>query len=317
MIAVLGLGSIGLRHARNALALGETVIGFDPSPERRALLEADGGTATDSRDAALDAAAAVVVATPSDRHEDDLAAAISAGRHALVEKPLGHRVGRLPELLDQADSAQLVVAAALNLRVHPCVLLARSALAQGRLGQVLWGRFLAALYLPDWRPGQDWRLGYANDPRTGGAIFDYIHEFDLAAHLLGHFRPAACVARRSGTLDLASEDVADAILEHPDGVTSTVHVDYVTRPRMRGFYLAGTAGHVHVDLDRRHFRLIDQNGEAAIDQSLPGGYADDYVTEMSAFLAALRGEPVVCSGREALAVLDGVIAARSLAGLPS
>ena len=317
MIAVLGLGSIGLRHARNALALGETVIGFDPSPERRALLESHGGTTTDSRDAALDAAAAAVIASPSDRHEDDLAAAIGAGRHALVEKPLGHRRGRLPELLDQAEAAGLVVAAALNLRVHPCVVLARHALAEGRLGQVLWGRFLAALYLPDWRPGQDWRQGYANDPRTGGAIFDYIHEFDLAAHLLGRFRPAACVARHTDTLGLAAEDVADAILEHPGGITSTVHVDYVTRPRMRGFYLAGTEGHIHVDLDRRQFRLIDRDGEVAVEQTLPGDYADDYLTELSAFLAALRGGAVICGGREALEVLEGIILARSLAGLPS
>ncbi|TAN57537.1 MAG: Gfo/Idh/MocA family oxidoreductase, partial [Magnetospirillum sp.] len=260
---------------------------------------------------------AVVIASPSDRHEDDLAAAIDAGRHALVEKPMGHRVGRLPELLDRADADGLVIAAALNLRVHPCVLLARRAMTEGRLGQLLWGRFLAALYLPDWRPGQDWRLGYANDPRTGGAVFDYIHEFDLAAHLLGRFRPAACVARRSGTLGLEAEDVADAILEHPGGVTSTVHVDYVTRPRLRGFTLAGTDGLIHVDLDRRHFRFVNPDGGAAIDQSLPGGYADDYVTEMSAFLAARRGAPVVCGGREALEVLQGIVAARSLAGLPS
>ena len=317
MIAVLGLGSIGLRHARNALALGEAVIGFDPSPERRALLEAEGGTTTGSRDAALDAARAVVIASPSDRHEDDLAAAIAAGRHALVEKPIGHRIGRLPELLDQAESAGLVIAAALNLRVHPCVMLARHAVAQGRLGQVLWGRFVAALYLPDWRPGQDWRQGYANDPRTGGAIFDYIHEFDLATHLLGKFRPLACVARRSGTLGLESEDMADAILEHPGGVTSTLHVDYVTRPRLRGFYLAGTEGQLHVDLDRRHIRLSDRNGEVAIDQTLLGGYADDYLTELAAFLAALGGGAAICHGREALDVLNGIIAARSLAGLPS
>ena len=317
MIAVLGLGSIGLRHARNALSLGEKVIGFDPSPERRALLEAEGGSTTDSRDAALEAAKAAVIASPSDRHEDDLAAAIDAGCHALVEKPIGHRVGRLPDLLDKADAAKLIVAAALNLRVHPCVALTRRALKENRLGHVLWGRFLAALYLPDWRPGQDWRLGYANDPKTGGAIFDYIHEFDLAAHLLGSFKPAACVARNSGTLGLESEDVADAILDHPGGVTSTVHVDYVTRPRLRGFHLTGTEAHLHVDLDRRHFRLMAQDGHLLLDHALPGSYAEDYITEMSAFLDALKGEPVVCSGREALEVLQGVILTRSLAGLPS
>ncbi len=37
-IAVLGLGSIGLRHGANLLALGRDVIGYDPDPARRALL---------------------------------------------------------------------------------------------------------------------------------------------------------------------------------------------------------------------------------------------------------------------------------------
>ncbi|OAN46648.1 hypothetical protein A6A04_05930 [Paramagnetospirillum marisnigri] len=317
MIAVLGLGSIGLRHARNVMDLGETVIGFDPSPQRRALLEAAGGAVTDNREEALAKCKAVVIASPSDRHEDDLAAAIEAGRHALVEKPLGHRLGRLPELLDKAESAGLVVAAALNLRVHPCVQMTRMALAEGVIGKVLWGRFLAALYLPDWRPGQDWRQGYANDPRTGGAIFDYIHEFDLAAHLLGQFRPLACIAGQSGSLGLESEDMADAFLHHETGVTSTVHVDYVTRPRLRGFHLVGTGGQIHVDLDRRQFRHVDALGENRVDRTLLGSYADDYVTEMSAFLASVKGAPPVCSGREALAVLDSVIKARTLAGLPS
>ena len=72
-----------------------------------------------------------------------------------------------------------------------------------------------------------------------------------------------------------------------------------------------------MDLDRRHFRLMDQAGHVALDYALPGSYAEDYVTEMSAFLAALKGEPVVCGGREALEVLEGVILTRSLAGLPS
>lgn len=317
MIGILGLGSIGLRHARNALRLGERVAGFDPSPERRALLEAEGGRVATSREALLTAAEAVVIASPSDRHEDDLAAAIQAGRHVLVEKPLGHRIGRLPELLDQAEAAGVVVAAALNLRLHPCVRAAREIIATGGLGQLLWARFVAALYLPDWRPGQDWRQGYANDPRTGGAIFDYIHEFDLAAHLLGPFRPLACVARNSGTLGLESEDIADAVLEHPGGVTASVHVDYVTRPRLRGFLIAGTGGQLQVDLDRRVIGCLSETGEAKGETAFDGGYADDYVTEMSAFLDAVKGAPPVCGGREALAVLEGVIQARTLAGLPS
>lgn len=318
MIAVLGLGSIGMRHAANALALGRPVIGFDPSPERRALLERAGGTAVAERRAALAAARAAVIASPSEHHLDDLAAAVAAGCHVLVEKPLAHRIDGIAALLDDADATGRVVAVAMMLRLHPAVVRARTLLADGALGRPLWGRFLAALYLPDWRPGQDWRQGYANDPRTGGALFDYIHEIDLAAHLLGPARALACVAGRSETLGLASEDVADVVLDHPGAVRSAIHVDYVTRPRRREAEIAGTGGLLRLDLDRRRLTRWDVAGEVVEDTTFPGTYADDYVEEMRQFLAATRGEvPPACPCREALAVLDCLISARTLAGLPS
>ena len=318
MLAVLGLGSIGLRHAGNALALGRAVVGFDPSPERRALLDAKGGTAVADRDRAIAAARAVVVASPSEHHLDDLAACVAHGRHVLVEKPLAHRADGLAALLDGAEARGLVVAVAMMLRLHPAVARARAILESGALGAPLWGRFLAALYLPDWRPGQDWTTGYANDPRTGGALFDYVHEIDLACHLLGPARVLACVASHSGSIGLAAEDMADVVLGHGPTVRSSLHVDYVTRPRQRQGEVAGTDGALRLDLDQRRLEWRDSNGRMVEASAFPGSYADDYVAEMAAFLAAIDGAaPPPCSGRQALAVLETLISARTLAGLPS
>lgn len=318
MIAVLGLGSIGLRHASNALALGRRVIGFDPSPERRDLLAAKGGHVTDSRDAAITAVGAVVVASPSDMHLDDLTACIQAGRHVMVEKPLAHSSHGLARVLDQAEAHGLTVMVAMMLRLNPVTVRARAILADGLLGQVLWGRFIAALYLPDWRPGQDWTQGYANDPKTGGALFDYIHEIDLATHLLGPARALACVAGHSHSIGMKAEDMADVVLGHPDHVHSAIHVDYVTRPRQRFGEIAGTKGLLRLDMDNRRLQWRDTDGHVVEDTSFTGCYADDYQAEIAAFLAAIDGTaPPPCSGRDALAVLDCLISARTQAGLPA
>lgn len=317
MIAVLGLGSIGLRHAGNALALGQAVIGFDPSPERRALLAEKGGAVTADRGQAIAAARAVVVASPSEHHLDDLRVCVAAGRHVLVEKPLAHRADGLGAVMVEAASKELVVAVAMMLRLHPAVRRAAEIVNSGQLGQVLWGRFLAALYLPEWRPGQDWTKGYANDPRTGGALFDYVHEIDLACHLLGPARVLACVAANTGSIGLAAEDMADVVLDH-DGVRSSIHVDYVTRPRHRHGEVAGTLGALRIDLDGRRLTWRDTSGAVVEDVTYPGTYADDYVAEMAAFLAAIDGSVAPpCSGAQALEVLETLISARTLAGLPS
>lgn len=318
MIAVLGLGSIGMRHTGNALALGKAVIGFDPSPERRHLAQAAGATVTDDRKAALERAQAVVVATPSATHFDDLADCIALGRHVLVEKPLTHRSDGLEGLLRQAADTRTTVMVAMMLRLHPAVMRAHAILTKGGIGHVLWARFLAALYLPDWRPGQDWTQGYANDPRTGGALFDYIHEIDLATHLLGPARPLACVAGHSGSIGLQAEDMADLILAHPGNVNSVLHVDYVTRPRQRFAEIAGTKGFLRLNLDRRSLHWHDGTGTLVEETDFPGTYSDDYVAEMVAFLAAIDGDaPPPCDGFQALDVLECLISARTLAGLPS
>lgn len=316
-VAVLGLGSIGLRHARNLLALGRPVVGFDPSPDRRALLVQAGGEAAESRDRALAAAGAVLIASPNRFHLADLDAAVAAGLPAFVEKPLAHDAAAAAAVLDRAAAAGLVVFAGLNMRFNPVVREARRIIAAGGIGRLLWGRLICASYLPGWRPWQDYRAGYAADAGTGGVLFDIIHEFDLAWHLLGPARTVSALARRSGLLDMPSEDMADVVLDHADGARSTIHLDYVTRPDRRATEIAGTDGLLELDLLGRRLRHLGTDGRVLLDTVLPGTDDGDYLDEMRAFLDAVdRRTAPVCDGREALAVLDQVVAARRLANLP-
>ncbi len=316
-VAVLGLGSIGMRHARNLLSLDRTVIGFDPAPDRRSALNKAGGTAVATRDAAIEAAAAVVVASPNAHHFEDMSAAVDAGRHVFVEKPLAHTVDGVSDIVDRAQAADRVVFAGLNQRFNPAIREARALIAAGRLGTVLWGRFLSALYLPDWRPRQDHRTGYAADPATGGVIFDAVHEFDLAHYLLGRARTLAATARSSGSVGVPSDDIADIVLGHPGGIVSSLHLDYVTRPPRRTIDIAGTAGLLSVDVLARRLILHDGDGKTVLERAYDTTYDDDYRDEMVAFLDCVEGDGVpACDGREALAVLHQVIAARYLAGLP-
>ncbi len=103
MIALIGLGSIGLRYAANFISCGVDVIGFDPDASRQeALRQADGAT-VDSRAAALSAADAAVIASPNRFHLEDLAAAVDANCHVLAEKPLAHTLEGVDEVLDRFD----------------------------------------------------------------------------------------------------------------------------------------------------------------------------------------------------------------------
>lgn len=317
-IAVLGLGSIGLRHARNLVALGQRVVAFDPCGDRGEALAKMGGRLAPDRRAAIDGAEAVVIASPNLCHLDDLRAALEAGRPAFVEKPLAHTPDGVETLLDAAARQGLAVFAGLNLRFHPAVVEAHRMISADEFGKPLWARLLCSSYLPDWRPGQDYRANYAADSKTGGVLFDIVHEFDLAHHLLGPARTVAAAARRSGLLDMASEDLADVLLRHGSGVISSLHLDYVTRPSRRITEIAGERGLLWIDIPARRLTLIGPEGEVLREETYVTTIDDDYRNEMAAFLACLAGKAKPpCDGREALAVLREVVAARALAGLPA
>lgn len=315
-MAVLGLGSIGFRHARNALALGVEVVGFDPLSERREALERAGGRATDSRDDVFSDVSAVLVATPNAQHLSDLRDTLDAGAHAFVEKPLAHTTAGVETLLDRAEANGLCVFVGFNLRIHPAVTAARKVLRDGDLGTVLWGRLLGSSYLPDWRPAQDYRKGYAADSASGGVLFDFSHEFDLARHLLGPATVLASFARKTGTLDIDSEDCSDTILRHADGLHTMIHLDYATRPPQRITEIAGTEGFLRLDLQHRKFLHLDKNGGILADETYAGTFDNDYASELTTFLACCRGkaEPY-CDGREAFETLKLVAAARAHCGL--
>ncbi|MEQ8603710.1 MAG: Gfo/Idh/MocA family oxidoreductase [Marivibrio sp.] len=312
-LAVLGLGSMGRKHAANALDAGLDVAAFDPAGA-----EMDSVKAMPSRSAALDWCDAVVVASPSWAHRDDLAAIVAAGRCCLIEKPFADRSEGVAELLAQAAAAGNVVAVAQNLRHHPAVERARTLLAEGAVGAARAAVSIGASYLPDWRPGRDYRRNYAADPASGGVIFDWVHEIDLLAHLLGPFEAAGAAADCSGPLVLGADEQAALTLRHRSGALSTLMLSYSVRPQMRRTTLLGPDGGLEIDIPARRLTAWDAERRPIEEVAFGGVHADDYRAELFDFLeAAAHGRAPRCPGDEALEILKGVLSLRAMAGLPA
>jgi predicted dehydrogenase len=316
-IAILGLGSIGRRHAANFAALGATVIGFDPVGAARDAASGAALVIARSRNTALASANAAIICSPSGAHLDDLDAILNAGCNALVEKPLGHQRERATALVERGEREGRLIAVGYNLRFHPCVAQARNALAAGDIGDPIWLRALAASHLPDWRAGQDHRTGYAADPKAGGVIMDYTHEIDLAIYLFGPAQLGAASAAATGRLGLTTDDIADLVMLHHNGARTNIHIDYLTRPAQRIVEIAGTDGFIRADLIARRFQFWSPDGTLRMDETHPGSFGDDYIREAQHFLDCLKGATPVCSARDGLASLEIALDARQAAGLPT
>lgn len=314
---VLGLGSIGMRHARNLVRLGCDVLGYDPSANAARVFEREFGRTAVSRARLLAESDAVVVATPNRFHLDDLRDAIVAGKPVLVEKPLGHDAELAARLVRLAGARGVVLAVSHNLRFRPVVRQVKKFLEAGAIGKPAWARFTCASWLPDWRPASDYRSNYTADPQTGGVIFDSIHEFDLAVHLLGPAVLQSAAAARTGLLEIASEDIADVVLGHESGCQTAIHLDYVTRPRRRTLEIGGSGGALFADLRNGTVNVTGPDGTVQADETRPFDPNDEYLAAMKDFLGAAAGAGTPeCPATEAIETLKLACAARGLAGLP-
>lgn len=287
-IGVVGYGSIGKRHATNARALGHDVRIYDP-----AVLE---GYDFKFEYQLYDWCDAAVIATPAPFHEGGVRAAVERGKHVLVEKPISIAIGGLPAILESAAEKKLIVMTGCNMRMHPCVQMAKRWIVEGSIGRPLWSHFTCATLSA--------KAPYLSD---GVILNTGAHEVDIALYLLGPARVISAMARAQR----AGDEFANFTLEHDTGVISSFTLNFVTPHEVREFWIAGEDDNIGVDLPGRHITCRRLGSSVG-----PGDYDIDYVNEMRAFIDRIDGKITPgASGQDGLATLRVLLDVRKMAGL--
>lgn len=185
------------------------------------------------------------ICSPNHMHVPHAKILAEAGCHLFVEKPLSldrNEAISLAPILKQSGIALMV---GCNLRFHKGVQTIADVLQSGMIGRALYARAQFAHYLPNWRPGQDYRQTYsANSEQGGGILLDDIHEADYLCWLLGEVTSVSGFLPTIGNLDIDVEDVAEYVLWHGDKLYSQIHADYLRRDKARSCELVGTEGSV-------------------------------------------------------------------------
>jgi predicted dehydrogenase len=293
-IGVIGLGSIGSRHATNLWKeLGQTeVIGYDPDPSKH-----KGWTCGDL-DFLLKMADIVVIASPTPDHYQHILACSHGSKKIFVEKPIADQQWQLDNLKNYRTAMESFVG--YNLRFHSCVKKAKEWLDAGMIGKPLWANFTLAQHSE--------KPPYLRD----GVILNWSHEIDLATYLLGR-GDVACSSTR---LSDGRDDLTDILLTHDSGCRSVVHLDYITQPEIRQFLIVGTGATIIVDLLHR-MAWLRRADDVIIDQFQgQDTWGENYVEEMQAFLDRCDGkETIGCTGEEGLKVLEICLKVREQVGL--
>ncbi len=315
-LLIAGLGSVGRRHLRNAVALGETEIlllrsGKSTLPEE----ELAGFAQVRTVDAGLAwMPDAVIVANPTACHLDVALPAAQAGYHILLEKPVSNSMDRIPALLQAASLSGSRVLVGFQYRFHPCLQRLESLLSAGDLGVPVHARAHYGEYIPGWHPWEDYRQSYsAREDLGGGALLTLCHPFDYLRWLFG--RPVEVAAKTAPLthLELAGvEGIADVMLGFSSGLQATAHLNYAQRPAMQHLAVIGTEGSAECNLLSGELRWWTAARGDWQSFHVPEGFGrnDLFMAEFRHFREiVVQGAPPVCGLAEGVANLRIALAA--------
>jgi predicted dehydrogenase len=270
VVLLTGAGSIARRHANNLRALrpGLRLYFVASSDSTRAWVDQFGGKAVASvEEGLIFQPQLAVVCSSSALHARDLALLMPQVQALYIEKPVvtdEDGLRQLERALAVGWTRPSVVGC--NLRYLGVMEKVKVALQAGVVGRACSASLRVGQWLPEWRPGRDWRMTYsAYRSRGGGVIFDLVHELDSASNLFGEIAQGQAAAASLSSLEIAADDSAAIVLMMKSGLPVQVVMDYVSRVAVREYTVVGDQATLRLDLIGRRLTVTGPNCNSVVE----------------------------------------------------
>ncbi len=308
-VGIVGFGRIGAEHAAwLARADGIVATAIDDVTEaRRVLARQRGLVIHDHIEPLLDDATidAVLISTPTAIHFEQASAALRAGKHVMIEKPMALDWRQSRELIELAKSEKRVLSVFHNRRWDIDYLTAKRAIDAGTFGKIIniesrigqWASCVGPA-AREWRP--EWR----NEANFGGGgLYDWgSHFVDQLWRMMLPAKPLRVFAQLRGNIWTHDcDDFARICIDFDNGGVGVVEINTTTTRPMPRWHIDGTLGSADApfspsfDLSTwSQFTFSPASGGAAQPLPLaPAGLGETQIWER--FAAAIRGggEPAV------------------------
>lgn len=247
-IAFVGMGSIGKRHLNNVSKLvkeqGDTcsIDLYRSSMSRELPVEVTALVANQylCSEEVTKHYDMVFITNPTSMHKQTIEHFRGHADSFFIEKPVFDAVLDDVSAFDDVPSY-----VACPLRYNPVLQYVKQNI---KLSKVISVRAMSSSYLPDWRPGQDYRKTYSAHTDMGGGVdIDLIHEWDYLTWIFG--MPTQClgIVGKYSNLEIDSNDTAIYIAKN-EKITFELHLDYYGRKTQRTLDIFTYDDTIHCDI---------------------------------------------------------------------
>lgn len=289
-IVIVGLGSIGLRHAR---LLGERndvrVEILEVNPAVAAAAKETLGDVTNhaSFDDMLATKPDIVwLATPTPLHAAQSIRALEAGIHVFCEKPMTATLEEARLVTSVVQKTGLAFGVGFILHFGKGMQLLKGLIDEGELGNVLHLHARVGTYITLVNSLSRYQASH-----PGSLFFDYSHQADLVYWLLNR-RPESVYAPgfEGGKMEFSSNpNVADIILQYDAPLISHIHLNYIQMPQRHCYEVTGDEGWAVLDYEQGMLRVGHKKSQSVDTINFRQDRDDIFRAEHTAFLDTVAG----------------------------
>ncbi|MBN1293329.1 MAG: Gfo/Idh/MocA family oxidoreductase [Candidatus Latescibacteria bacterium] len=315
---IIGLGSIGQRHIRCLRTISnDTVIalrrqssrGNDECVKKYGIIEEE-----DFPSALAHSPDFAIIASPTALHLETAQRLAEEGIPFFIEKPLSHSLKGLEELQRIVTRKRLPVLVGFQMRHHPGYQKVIRWLSEGRIGRPFNCHGFVGQFLPDWRPGTDYRKSYsANLEMGGGVVNDLCHQIDIALSIMGQAISVSGMCDKISELEIESEDIANILIEHYGNKGfSHIHLNYLERNYEWYTRVSGTEGTIIWDYGKGTAYCLRYDN-SILEYRVPPEYNRDvlFTNQMKHWFDVVKGKnEAVVPLSQGIAVTTVVVAAK-------
>jgi predicted dehydrogenase len=310
-IVVVGLGSIGRRHARLLKARGDLeVCACEPNEETARLAMDELGQLAlypTYGEALASGPDMVLIATPHHLHCEQTVQALAQDMHVLCEKPMSDNLADARRMQAAAEASQAILNIGFSLHFHPVLNRLKDLIRAGMLGTVLQLHYWVGTYITLVNSGSRYQA-----QMEGALLMDYAHQPDALFWLLGE-RPAGVymAASQGGNLPHSSNpNFLSMVCDYRSPLVTTIELNYVQMPQRHSCEVVGDEGWALCDMDRGTIRIGNRVAQSVVQETLPIEVDRIYQLEHQAFLDAVDGERAPASpASEAIVSMEIIDAA--------
>jgi len=285
-IVIIGLGSISKKHILSLDALGIIYKIKALRSNRNATVEKNITNIYDLSE--IGHPDFVIISNPTSEHFQTIKSIAEIGLPMFIEKPAVHSLDNITEILALIRQNNLFTYVGCNLRFHPCLKYVKEQLFKTDkvINEV---NIYCGSYLPDWRPGQNYKNIYSANLEMGGGVhLDLFHEMDYACWLFGQPNTFKGFSSSKSSLGINAPDYSNYILSYPSFNISII-LNYYRREAKRSLEIVFEENTWYIDL----IRHVIYDGEGALIFEAPNfNILDSYKDQMKYFIECLNTQKV-------------------------